>query len=82
MDSPQIDFYIIAKIEGEEKHIKVIELETTDGVPYYSCFIGEKELSQIRKETYGRWEQLWGDLPIETVQVMGDKISEIRMPPL
>lgn len=76
MNSPHIDFYIIANIEGEEKHIKVIELETSDGVPYYSCFIGEREITQIRKETYGKWEQLWGKLNIETVNDIGLKIEE------
>jgi len=76
MNSPHIDFYIIANIEGEKKHIKVIELETSDGVPYYSCFIGEKEITQIRKETYGKWEQLWGELAIETVNDIGIKIEE------
>lgn len=76
MNSPRINFYIIANIEGEEKHLKVIELETSDGVPYYSCLIGEKEITQIRKETYGKWEQLWGELDIETVNNIGLKIEE------
>ncbi len=81
MNSPHVDFYVIAKIDGEEKQIKVIELETTDGVPYYSCFIGEEEITQLRKETYGKWEQLWGDLPVQTVNNIGEKISEKVTPP-
>ncbi len=41
MKPPTIDFYIIATINEQEKHIKVVQLETTDGVPYYACFIVE-----------------------------------------
>ncbi len=81
MNSPKTDFYIIANIEGEEKHIKVIELETTDGVAYYSCHIGETEITQLRNELYGKWEQLWGDLPSETIELIGEKISEKITPP-
>jgi len=76
MNSPHIDFYIIANIDGEEKHLKVIELETTDGVPYYSCFIGDNEITQLRNEIYGKWEQLWGNLSSETVNHIGEKILE------
>lgn len=81
MNSPNVDFYIIARIDGQEKHIKVIQLETTDGVPYYSCYIGEKELTQIRNETYGKWEQLWGNLDDETIQNIGLQIEEKITPP-
>jgi len=75
MNSPT-DFYIIAEIDGTDRHIKVIELETTDGVPYYSCFMGETELTQIRNETYGTWEQLWGDLDDKSVANIGLQIEE------
>ena len=81
MNSPHTDFYIIANIDGDEKHIKVIELETTDGVPYYSCYIGETEITQLRNEIYGKWEQLWGDLPPETIELIGEKILEKTTPP-
>jgi hypothetical protein len=81
MNSPKTDFYIIAEIDGQEKHIKVITLETTDGIPYYSCLIGEDEITQVRKETYGKWEQLWGDLDTSTVENIGSQISEKITPP-
>ncbi len=80
MDSTT-EFYIIADIDGKEKHIKVLQLETTDGVPYYSCHIGETELAQLRNETYGTWEQLWGDLDDKTIQNIGSKIDEKITPP-
>lgn len=76
MDSAQQHFYIIAQINGQEKHICVKELETTDGVPYYACYVGDTEITQIRNETYGKWEQLWGDLDEQTIQKIGAKIEE------
>ncbi|MDQ8003526.1 MAG: hypothetical protein REI64_01930 [Pedobacter sp.] len=76
MNSPHEDFYIIAKIDGQEKHLNVIQLETTDGVPYYACHIGDTEITQLRNETYGKWEQLWGNLDDKTIQDIGLKIEE------
>lgn len=76
MNSPQKDFYIIVQIDGNEKHVNVKHLETTDGVPYYACYIGKTEITQIRDELYGKWEQLWGSLPEETVQAIGKQIEE------
>ena len=81
MKPPTIDFYIIATINEQEKHIKVVQLETTDGVPYYACFIGESEITQLRKETYGKWEQLWGNLDNNTIQFIGSQIMEKTTPP-
>lgn len=74
-------FYITAKIDDQERFLKVIELETSDGVPYYSCLLGEKEITQIRKERYGKWEQLWGDLDMNSVNNIGEKILEKTTPP-
>ncbi len=76
MNTKKIDYYITAEIQGNQKKIGVIELETTDGAPYYSCFINGTELTQLRNETHGKWQQLWGNLPIETIQHIGEKISE------
>lgn len=81
MESSQKEFYIIAEIDQQKKQIKVIGLETSDGVPYYSCLIGESEISQVRKETYGGWEQLWGDLPKEAVEQIGQEIAKQVTPP-
>lgn len=80
MDTTHQDFYIKANIDGKEKQLKVVELQTTDGVPYYSCLIDEKEVTQIRKETYGKWEQLWGHLSAKTVNAIGEKILEKTTP--
>lgn len=76
MKSSHKEFYIIAEIDQQKKHIKVIGLETSDGVPYYSCLLGEDEISQVRKETYGGWEQLWGDLSHEAVAQIGEEIEK------
>ncbi|MNK17112.1 hypothetical protein D3C87_352960 [compost metagenome] len=81
MDSAALDFYIIAQIDELEKHIKVVQLETTDGVPYYSCIIGDNEITQLRNEMYGKWEQLWGDLDDKTIQNIGLQIEEKITPP-
>ncbi|RZJ99397.1 MAG: hypothetical protein EOO43_26450 [Flavobacterium sp.] len=81
MDSAEVDFYIIAQIDDQEKHIKVVQLETTDGVPYYSCLVGDDEITQVRNETYGKWEQLWGDLDDKTIQNIGSQIDEKITPP-
>lgn len=76
MDSAQVDFNITVLINEEEKHIKVVQLETSDGGPYYSCLNGDVELTQLRNETYGKWEQLWGNLDDSTIQRIGQKIEE------
>ncbi|RZL69942.1 MAG: hypothetical protein EOO93_00080 [Pedobacter sp.] len=75
------EFYIIAEIEGTERHLKVVELETSDGVPYYSCLMGETELTQLRDETYGTWEQLWGTLDDKSIANIGHQIEKRVTPP-
>ncbi|RYF19462.1 MAG: hypothetical protein EOO42_14355 [Flavobacteriales bacterium] len=75
------EFYIIAEVDRTERHIRVVELETTDGVPYYSCLTGETELAQLRNETYGTWEQLWGNLDDKSIQNIGKQIEEKITPP-
>lgn len=76
MKSALREFYITATINEQKKDLKVVQLETTDGVPYYACFIGEEEITQLRKETYGKWEQLWGSLDYKTIQIIGLQIME------
>jgi len=74
-------FNIEALIDGKPKLIRVKVVETSDGVPYYSCWLGEDELVQVRKETYGIWEQLWGHLSPEVIAEIGRRISEKITPP-
>lgn len=81
MSTTQINFYIIAEIDQLETRLKVTQLETTDGVPYYSCHDKETEITQLRNETYGKWEQLWGKLDSKTIQDIGSKIEEKITPP-
>jgi hypothetical protein len=75
------EFYIIAAIDDKERHIRVKPLETTDGISYFVCFIGEKEISQLRKEVYGKWEQLWGELNANAIANLGHAIEEKITPP-
>lgn len=81
MDSTEEDFYITAQIDAQEKQLKVVHLETTDGVPYYSCQLGNDEITQLRNETYGKWEQLWGNLDDKTIQHLGKQIEDKITPP-
>ncbi|GAB1462883.1 hypothetical protein [Pedobacter sp.] len=81
MKPPAIDYYIIATINEQEKHFKVVQLQTTEDVPCYACFIGETEIRQLRKETYGKWEKLWGNLDNNTIQFIGSQIMEKTTPP-
>lgn len=73
-------FQIEAQIKGKRVPLTVTPLDTSDGSPYFSCALNRKEITQIRKETYGQWEQLWGDLDIETVQELGEQIAEKIQP--
>ncbi len=68
-------FTVKATVNEISEEITVTPIETTDGVVYYSCCIAGEELSQIRNEVYGKWEQLWGNLDQETVAHLGEKIE-------
>lgn len=81
MKSSAVKFNITAEIDGQKKHIKVTQLETTDGVPYYACHAGEVEVTQLRNEIYGKWEQLWGNLDDQTIQYLGKQIEDKITPP-
>ena len=81
MKSSEVKFNITAEIEGQEKQVNVTQLETTDGVPYYACHTEKGEITQLRNETYGKWEQLWGNLDDKTIQYLGKQIEKQITPP-
>lgn len=70
------EFEIIVMLSGEEKTLKVHPAETSDGVAYYKCSSGTDEITQIRKEAEGKWEQLWGQLDQRQVDTIGIAIEK------
>ncbi|MCY1526166.1 hypothetical protein D9M68_611710 [compost metagenome] len=76
---PAFEIHVV--MNGKSRTLKITPLETSDGAPYYSCHLDRQEISQVRKEIYGKWEQLWGVLDPEMVQHIGSKISEKITPP-
>ncbi|MGY0040672.1 hypothetical protein [Pedobacter sp. NJ-S-72] len=56
------EFEITIELSGTNKTIQVQPDETTDGVEYFICKSNGEQVTQIRKEENGRWEQLWGKL--------------------
>lgn len=56
--------------------ITVDPRETTDSIPIYQCYVDGKNVSELRQEPAGKWVQLWGDLPTDDVQQIGEAIAE------
>jgi len=71
----QEDFEINIILNGAKKTVKVQPGETTDGAAYFKCSLTNKNITQIRQEKDGSWEQIWGDLENEMVQSIGKAIS-------
>lgn len=71
----QEDFEINIILNGSTKAIKVKPEETTDGAEYFKCSQANKNITQVRQEKDGTWEQIWGDLDNEMVQSIGKAIS-------
>ncbi|WEK20526.1 MAG: hypothetical protein P0Y49_05165 [Candidatus Pedobacter colombiensis] len=69
------DFEIEVNLNGKPTTIQVKTEETTDGAEYFTCMHSGKSLTEIRKEKDGSWEQIWGDLDQQTVNMIGSAIS-------
>jgi len=69
-------FEIQLNIKGKEQTILVKPDETSDGARYYNCILDGETLTQIREETDGNWEQLWGTLDQQDVDAIGGKIRK------
>lgn len=69
------DFEIEVSLNGKPTTIQVKVEETTDGVEYFECMHSGKSLTQIRKEDGGSWEQIWGNLDQQTINLIGLAIS-------
>jgi len=70
------EFDIVAYLSGEQKTINVKPDETSDGVAYFVCSTGDHELTQIRKEESGEWEQMWGELSQPEIDSIGKAIEQ------
>lgn len=71
----QQEFEIRIELSGTPKTIKISPNETTDGVEFFNCNINDINITQIRKEKDGDWEQIWGKLDPHTVNIIGDAIT-------
>ena len=68
-------FKINIQLNGSSKSIKVTTKETTDGIEYFICELNEVQITQVRKEKDGNWEQIWGKLDPESIKIIGSAIS-------
>ena len=71
----QENFEININLGGTDQTIHVSPEETTDGVEYFKCSLAGKNITQIRKEEDGTWEQIWGELDTKTVDAIGKAIT-------
>lgn len=68
-------FDINISLNGSMKTIQVKPEETTDGAEYFKCNLDGKNITQIRQEKDGSWEQIWGDLSNIDVVNIGKAIA-------
>lgn len=69
-------FEITTSLNGENKTITIQPDETSDGVEYYIGLMGKDQITQIRLDEDGNWEQLWGDLSPDEVDEIGEAIKQ------
>lgn len=69
------EFEITAALNGANQTIQVQPDETSDGVEYFICKSEGEQLTQIRKDEDGQWEQLWGDLSQDEINSIGHQIE-------
>lgn len=70
------DFEITVNLNGNEKTIIVQPAETSDGIEYYKCNSTEQEITQLRQDEDGKWEQLWGTLSLPEIDAIGTVIAQ------
>jgi hypothetical protein len=71
----QEDFEITITLNGSQEKICVKPEETTDGAEYFKCNQADKNITQIRQEKDGSWEQIWGALDNASIQAIGAAIN-------
>lgn len=78
MSQPHVneeEFEISISLNGSEKRITIKPEQTTDGAEYFTCSESNSNITQIRAEKDGSWEQIWGDLDNLTIQNLGKAIA-------
>lgn len=70
------EFEVEVRIQGSIAHVTVKTEETTDGIPYYVCSVGDKQLSELRRGTDGAWMQIWGSLEGHDIKALGSAIDK------
>jgi hypothetical protein len=70
------EFTIEVSINGQQETIVAKPQETSDGVEYFECFKGDEQITQVRKDSGEKWEQMWGELKEEEVDAIGEAITK------
>jgi len=68
-------FELKIKLNSSLQDIKIHSQETTDGDEYFICELNDEQITQVRREKDGNWEQIWGKLDPTTVNAIGAAIS-------
>lgn len=68
-------FEISVNLNGSTQTIQVKAEETTDGAEYFKCSLADQNITQIRQEKDGDWEQIWGNLNPIDVDNIGKAIA-------
>lgn len=74
-DSYQRSLKITVNLNGKDETLQVSPEDTTDGIEYFKCNLEGKNITQIRREEDGNWEQIWGELDNKTVEEIGKAIT-------
>lgn len=70
------EFTIEVSIKGQTEQLVAKPQETSDGIEYFSCFKGDEQITQVRKENGDKWEQMWGELEDDEVNAIGKEITK------
>lgn len=69
-------FEIQVDLNKEPQTLTVSQDETSDGAAYFKCRISGKDITQVREEAGGEWEQIWGNLDPEAIKQIGKAIKK------
>ena len=62
---------------NENKNLKIVQEETTDGVPFYAVEADGQVYTQVRKDENSQWKQIWGKADEAEVEALGKEIDGI-----
>lgn len=72
----QSSFEINVSLSGSNKTIIVYREETSDGLSYFVCKENNETITQLRENVEGHWEQLWGVLDQQSIDLIGAEIKK------